>query len=80
MAIQGTGGQYIINSPGNGYVVCETEEQAVSYGTQAAFDANVAANEPTFVTWTAALTTFQGTTPTVGQLNSWLSAHPPSPD
>jgi len=77
----GINGPYRIGNAGDpGCTIVESKEAAIAAGGQAAWDAFVAASAPTFVTWTAALTTFQATTPTVGALNSWLASHPPVPD
>ena len=68
---------------GGGIIVANNAAEAISASSQAAFDARIPAQPAvpaTFVTWTASLTTFQGTTPTVGALNTWLASHPPVPD
>jgi hypothetical protein len=68
---------------GGGIVVASNAAEAIAASSQTDFNNRLPAQPavpPTFVTWTAALATFQGTTPTVGALNSWLAAHPPTPD
>jgi hypothetical protein len=75
----GADGPYTVVS-GGGAIVTDSAAEAQTYCTSADWDAFQASLQPTFVTWTASLTTFQGTSPTVGQLNTWLASHPPLPD
>jgi hypothetical protein len=65
---------------GGGSITTDNAAEAQEYCTPADWTAFQSSLQPTFIAWTAALTTFQGTTPTVGQLNSWLAANPPIAD
>jgi hypothetical protein len=77
----GPDGPFTIHNAGDsGVIVVDSQQEAIQYGGQAAWDAFMTASAPTFTAWTTALTTFQATTPTVGALNAWLASNPPSPD
>jgi hypothetical protein len=76
----GPDGPYSIVSPGNGSITCDDASHAQGYCTAADWSEFQDSLVPTYVTWTEALTTFQATTPTVGQLNTWLAANPPVAD
>lgn len=73
-------GPWTIVYPNSGSITAFDAESAQTYCTPTDWTDFQTSLQPTFVTWTQTLTDFQATTPTVGQLNTWLAAHPPSPD